>query len=542
MTEQAFPPFDLKPEEAFSFSLMQLLAGKKPSLSLSPEALKKAENLAQAFRQGNKVKAFQFSAELFEKILAPELLKSAYLLVEKTNPQHPSPEYQIVMDSLRDACLESSLPLVSLPLERALQFLLLSLTRSDKNSIFYNRIDPQTGKQRPTTFPLTEKLIESFLSAFPEASAQARKVLIRYKGQVLGNPAALIASDYKLRLEKYQREREKWEAQRPVSQTRELKAAPKKEAQPQLISEELMKVLNGTREPAEREALVNSLKPDNFAQLLSTASLPGKDFNSRFEKIISQGLSPAKASLLSARMALRMKNLMAEMGNWKEDYWQEFQSNMQTLGIWEGQEWLEKWRSDKQGKQHLEKSGKAYLIEDQGDPLKDALAKMDTMQSKQKGQKMLSAWQMQPLRSASEYKASPEEKKLLSILSRADRLDEFLELAISDQHFEEMPVAMQGHLYQVFSLLSGTDLDWIKMEFLAPWEADEASIARKLIVNIERAFQRLLPLFKRDFRMTFPLALKMIREQEELIRQQQRRNTREFQNTPAAVYQRYQEG
>jgi hypothetical protein len=85
-------------------------------------------------------------------------------------------------------------------------------------------------------------------------------------------------------------------------------------------------------------------------------------------------------------------------------------------------------------------------------------------------------------------------------------------------------------------------MDTIKALFLTDLPPETSDSAKSLIASVERSFHRLSSLFRQDFRMTFPLALKMLREQEELVKERQKMNQPQYLNSPAAKYQRYQQG
>ncbi len=555
--DSTFQAFDYSELEARAVSLMQLLAAQPLSLKLKPETREGVERLANAYRKAQKTLAFQLSADFFAAVLDRSKLQRAYAQI-LAQPIIRHSEFQLVLDCLKELCAAPAAPAEplakslakSLPLEEALQLLLLKLTQSDKNAIYYNRIDSCTGKLRPTTFPLSEALIDHFLAPFAESGEKAKKVLIFQKGLVMANPALLLAWEYRARKQTYEQEKARWEASQAAKQIHSSSSmGPQAKAigatEPRLISTELEKVL-AALDGDERLALTEGLKPDNFGQLLNAAHLPGEDFGQTFKRLSCQGLSQAKASLLAARMSVRLKRLLAMTGDWDEDYWRDFQSLMQTLGLWEGQVWLNKWRADKLGKQTLEKSGKDYLLAPSTDSLVDPLAvqlkQAETMRDKQRGKHMLAPAELSNWIKPAARNIPPEQRKVLAVLARSDRLEELLGLALPPEVLMRTSPELQTRLYQVFGLLADTDMDTIKAQFLTDLPPETSDAAKSLIASVERSFHRLSSLFRQDFRMTFPLALKMLREQEEMAKERQKMNQPHYLNSSAAKYQRYQQG
>ncbi len=544
--DSSFQAFTYSELEARAVSLMQLLAAQPLSLKLKPETRESVERLANAYRKAQKTLAFQLSADFFAAVLDRSKLQMAYAQI-LAQPIIRHSEFQMVLDCLKELCAGPAETLAKhLPLEEALQLLLLKLTQSDKNAIYYNRVDSCTGKLRPTTFPLTETLIDHFLAPFAETGERAKKVLIFQKGLVMANPALLLAWEYRARKQKYEQEKARWEASQASQRARLIApTGPQAKilgaAEPRLISEELEKVL-ASLDGDERKALTEGLSPDHFGQLLNAAHLPGEDFGKTFKRLSCQGLSQAKASLLAARMSVRLKRLLAMTGDWNEDYWRDFQSLMQTLGLWEGQVWLNKWRANKAGKQTLEKSGKDYLFDSITDPLAVQLKQAENMQDKQRGKHMLAPleltdWTKPPVRNV-----PPEQRKVLAVLARSDRLEELLSLSLPPEVLMRTSAELQTRLYQVFGLLADTDMDTIKSRFLTDLPPETSEAAKSLIASVERSFHRLSSLFRQDFRMTFPLALKMLREQEEMVKERQKMNQPQYSNSPAARYRSYQQG
>lgn len=554
------PAFEAPITEQRAYTVMELLSGKSASLTLSASDRQHVDALVVAVRQGNKARVIQLSSDYYAELLSPERLAAAYELI-KAQAVHGNPDFQIVMDALREkdaGQLAQQQPgrLPTISLAEALLQILLTITRSDKNSISYHRHDEQTGKLRPTTFPLTESLIRNFLAPFGDQSALIKGVILFSRGQVIANPAALLAQRCRQRLKHFQ-EQQAAAAKKQAELAEKLaekasKPAPSritpgpKPARPagpdsvqevRFLSAELEKLLNGSRDGAEKEALSHVLQPEQLVQLVEIAAQPaGTDFGKTLENMYARHLSRQQASFLSARLSSRMKRMLSQMGDWKDEYWSEFQTLMLNNGVWEGSEWLEKWRACKKGKQHITKTGKDYLVSEKTNPLDEMLARSDKMQSQIRGSKMLSpnTW-VRPERSS----APPEQRRLLAALARPDRLLELIEISIQTETWESTPELLQQRLYEAFCVLSDSDFDTIKQQFLAGVAPELAERAKTLITVIELKFNQISSLFKQDVRLSYSDALDILVSRQRETEHREKLNSQAWQQSPAAQYTRY---
>ncbi|MEZ0375026.1 MAG: hypothetical protein ACAI44_38420 [Candidatus Sericytochromatia bacterium] len=540
-----FPNFCYSALEARAVTVMELLSGRSPSLGLSPDERRRAENLVLAFRQGNKQKAHQLSAEFNTQVLQAGICTSAYFLLLDQHKAGNS-EYLIVMDSLKESYgQQRPAQLQALTLDEALVILLLAITRSDRNSISYTRLDEKTGKPRPTTFPLTECMIRDFLAPFGDKTGLMKRFLVFSKAMVMGNPAAWIAQGYRLRKQSYELELAAWE-QEQATLTRPAPQAVGQIQEVRILCEDLRKLLEGSHDPGEKSALLHSLQPDQLLKMVrqkenaqTNSQEYARDFRQMLESIYAARLSRSQASYLSARLSSRMKRMLDQMGDWKDNYWSEFQNLMQSQGIWEGGEWLEKWRAGKTGKQHLARQGKDYLIQETSPTLEDMLDQAEKIQDKLKGGQMLkpdpSSWKRPAVR------PSPEQSKLLTILSRTDRLEELVALAFPGEVWGSYAPALRRKLFQGFCLLGDTDFDAIKSHFLAAAEPAEQEAAKALITTLELKFNQIVGLFRQDLGMTFSHALAILVARQEETAQREKLNSQSWQNSPAGHYARYQQ-
>lgn len=538
------PTFKAEPYEMQALSLIQLLKGQSSTITLKTEERRRIESLASALCQGNKTKALQLSAEFYQPLLSAEKAAAAYFLVKELKLSG-NPDFQIVMDSLKDHYEQATSSKDKLELDDALIILLLVITRSDKNSISYNRIDENTGKIRPTTFPLTQKLIYNFLEPFGDKQHLARRVLLFVKQNVLGNPAAEIAHRYQLRKAAYDQEKAAYD--QALTATAQVKAEAKAPAKPtaaqdiELLTTEFDKMLEFVKEAEAQKAVMHSFQFKQLRALVQVHQKEPNTFSHKLTKVYSQHLSFEQSSQLSARLASRMKRLMNKLGNWKEEYWQEYQATMQKMGVWEGEEWLKKWRANKTGKQIIAKSGKDYLLEEKPVTVEDMLDKADKIKDKLKGQHMLSpAEAAEWLQRANPSKAPPEQQKVLDALSRTERLDDLIELALEPEHWQGLPASLQLKTYQLFSQLSHTDLDQIKAELSKGLEPELLDAAKQLMALLELQINKVAALFKKDFKLSYAQAIEILTRQADEIRERERLNSKEYQNSPAAQYARYQ--
>ncbi|PKL77002.1 MAG: hypothetical protein CVV27_07400 [Candidatus Melainabacteria bacterium HGW-Melainabacteria-1] len=532
----------LNPVELRAEALSEMLSGRAPSQPLDPESRRRVDALVLAYRQGNKQKVFQLNQEFYQLVLQPGLAEYALaLVIERIEAQSLSGhgDFQIVIDSLKgQLSLQAQIKRPDLTLDQALVILLLSVTRSDKNSISYLRTDAQTGKPRPTTFPLTETLLRNFLAPFGDKVALLKRALILSRGLVLGNPAAWIAQDVR------QRRKEHADAlARQASLPGPAVAKPPAATAIQevrIICDDLARILEGCQ-PDEKSALIETLQPEPLMGLIRAAKEPaaGKDFGQVLTSMYAKRLSRSQASLLSARLASRMKRMLTGMDGWKDEFWAEFQSLMQVHGVWEGEAWLQKWREVRQGKQHLARSGQDYLVAEDTTTVDDLLAQADKIKDKQRGRHMLSEPEIWTRPET--VSTSPEQRRVLAALSRPERLDELIELA-SQTLWQELPERLRQRLYSGFCLLGDTDFDTIKTQYLATAPPEHADLAKHLIASLELRFNQVVALFKKDLRMNFAQALLILAARQQEEDERARKNSKEFLNSPAASYGRYGQG
>lgn len=546
------PSFQTQPDEAWAFSVMQLLSGKPITLSLDAVQKKQAESLYQAFRNGQKAKALALSEKLYGLICSPEQLNQAYWLAA-AQERSPSADYEMVMDSLKDVAGPAPSALAGMSLQEALEILLLAMTHSDKNAIFYVRIDPHTGKSRPTTFPLTEQLIQHFLAPFalPDETQRAllQRTLVCVKGVVMGNPAGIVAHRYRLRRQAYETAKTAHDAKKRPSpippaaapkppHTPPVVSKPRQEAQS--LSLEFEKVLAFVKEPAAQAAVLQSFQTQELKQLLQASQSTGTDFGKRLENLYAQRLGPVQASQLSARLSSKMKRLLGRMGTWKEAYWQEYQDLMQSLGVWEGEAWLEKWRSHKTGKHTIAKIATAYAPPEKStDPVAEMLQQAEKQADKRRGRNMLSAPDAEFWLNRPASQAPPEQQKVLQALSHSERLDEFLELAVAEQVWENAAENVRLIFYQLFAYFSDTDLDTIKAQLFKRLSTQDHERAVEMMAVIERTIHQLAALLKKDRRLTYPEAFLQLKAQKSALAQREQTQSSDYLRSPANQYRKY---
>lgn len=542
-------PFVPRPLEILALAVMAGLAGKAPPGQPTPEQQRHAQALVSAFKSGNKSRAYQLSAPFFQALVKPGQVHTALVQVRQQVPD-PHADFQIVCDSLQESYGQQVPEAVSLSESEALTLLVLALTHSDKNAVFYQRLDAVTGKQRPTSFPLSETLLQHFLAPFSaEARQQALRCVVMQKGFLLGNPAALMVQRYQQRKAAHAAAQAAAEAAaKEPAPSRAAPAPPawgrsRSDKVPQKIRyvcDELRQLLEAPEDPAEKTALQQSLQPQHLLPLLQAHKKT--DFEQRLSQRFAQHLSPAQASRLSSRMASNMKRLLSEMDAWDESYWSQFQGLMQELGLWEGQEWLDKWRAYRSGKVELAPSGSDETVpRPVEDPLNDMLRQAQRMQDKQRGKALLSGpadisrWQM-----PAEVSLSAEETRLMRALSLPSNLEDLLSLALSEADWAALPESVIDDLFDAFDWLAAAGFDALKTQFLGLFADHEADAARQLILQVERVINQLLGMFRQNRRLGFREAADelLARQSEEQARL--RLNSKDFQNSAAARYQRYQ--
>lgn len=540
------PRFELATSEVLALALMQALAGKPIQQPLSAQDARHTQALAQALRSGNKSKALQLSREFYARLISPAKISLAYELVRDLELAG-NPDFQIVMDSLKETWAQAEAVNGPAPsLDDALVTLLLAITRSDKNSISYTRIDAQSGKPRPTTFPLTEQLIRNFLAPFGEADGDKsfllRRCLVFARGNVMGNPAGVIAHACRLRREAFELELAAYQQALARAQAApEPAATPRPQAkvkESEAMSSELDKLLEQAREPAAQQAVLHSFQVRQLRELLQV-SRDGGDFGARLTGIYAQRLAPARAGELASRLASRMKRLMSRIGTWKDSHWQEYQSLMMTLGVWEGEEWLEKWRADRTGKQHIARSGQDYLLAEKPTGVSDLIAHAEKIKDKLKGRQMLSPGDAERWLNREPSQAPPEMQKALQGLARPERLDELVGLAFAEQSWDAAPERVKLRIQALFVQLGDMDLDQIKQALPEGLAQAEAETAKALIAVLELQINKMAALFKKDPRLGFDQVLASLRGQKEARERQDRLNSQAYRSSSAAQYAKY---
>jgi hypothetical protein len=550
-----FKVFEVSALEKQALLLNQGLKGKALPAQLPAPEKKKLEELLLAFRNAQRAKLLTLCEGFYQAVSDAESVAKAYFVLNN-QALSGTPDYQIVMDSLTESYGQNASTAPSqagseMPIEEALTQVLLAITRSDKNSISYTRTDTETGKPRPTTFPLSEKLIRNFVLPFGEQYLPViQRVLVFGKGQVLGNPAGQLAHRYHLRKQAFEAEKAAWE--KAQAENKAQSPEPRSPAQisqklaaqqaTRSVSQEISGLIAGTRNADEKAAVVLSFQAQSLLNMLKNAQANEGDFGARLEKHYAQRLSADKAQLLSKRLASQMKRMMLKMDGWKEEYWSEFQTLMQKSGLWEGGEWLEKWRAHKSGKEIIAKTGQEYLIEDKSDPLADMLKKQAQIADKQRGSKMLG--QEEPadlpdwLNNANASQASAEEQKVLQGLSRKDRFQAFALVACPPGLWEALAANEQNLLQERFLYFSHTDLLTIKNQILASNETP-SEVFKQALAALELLVVKMATLLKREFKLTFVQALEQFQAQKQADLEKTRLNSKEYQSSPAAQYGKY---
>ncbi len=537
----ATPSFETSRIEAQAVCLMATLAKRPAPLKLKPEDKQHIDALATAFRQGNKARAFKLSQAFYKQVLSPEKIAAAYAQIRALNLKGNA-DFQVVMDSLKDNCADILPdPSANLTQDQALKILLLAITQSDKNSISYIRRDDQTGKPRPTTFPLTENLILHFLAPFGDKQALAKKVLVFSKIAILGNPAAWVAADYMAR--KRQWEKVRSEAISAATRTPPSRPEPpQRQGRPKEIDQlrqALDKLLSEVDSRPAQEAIVQSFQVKQLKSMLQAYTSSEDNFQQNLSRLYSQHLSASQAANLSTRLLSNMKRLMLQLGTWKEEYWQAYQIDMQKAGIWEGQAWLDKWQAEKSGKQIIQKTGADYLVEEKTESLDDLLAKDQQRKDKQKGQQMLSTIDISQWVNRASNQPPAEIVKVLDALSQPTRFQELMQVAFEDNSWQTYPEVLRQKLELVFTELSQTDLDAIKEALVHGLSDDLLTTGQSMVARVELQVNKLALMFKKERKLSFPEALGRLQAQQAEDQARERLNSKAYQNSAAARYGQY---
>lgn len=534
--------FAVAMHEMTAVATMQLLSGKPVTMTLGEEQQRVAQGLASALKRGDKAHAFRLSAEFYPHVMPQAELARAYYRVHDEAVEANS-NFQIVMDSLKENYGHTRPDKVQeLPLDDALLMLLLAITYSDKNSIYYSRLDEATGKVRPTTFPLTEKVVKDFLAPFGDRAALIKRVLVIQKGSVIGNPASQVAWLYGQR-------KKAWEEQQKLaaaaqSQAPKLADDPrhKQRRQLQLLSADFDNMLKSGADADEKNAHRYAFQGNQLKRLIDAISGDGKvDFKQRLEEIYAEKITRQKAGLMAMKLSIKLKRMMSDMGTWDNEIWREFQGRMQELGIWDGSDWLAKWNADKTGKQHIAKAGKDYLIQEKPAGLDDLLAQSDKIKDKQRGRRMLERNTEIPpewLKSR-QPSTTHEQRKALDALARQERLDDLIDLSLEPESWEALDSRLQTKIYIVFASYSYLDMPIIKDLILHDIDSELSESAKNTILALEFQYNKIVKLFEQDPRLTYADAVERLFAQQEEEAEKARLNSLEYQRSPAAQYGKY---
>lgn len=542
------PVFETAAHEALAVAVMQQLNGKAISIPLKEEQQKQAQNLASAFRRGDKASVFRLSGEFYPHVMPLQLVGHAYFRVHD-EPVESNPNFQIAMDCLKENHAQSRPDkITAMPLEDALLMLLLALTYSDKNSIYYSRIDEITGKVRPTTFPLTEKLIKDFLSPFGELVQLQKRVLVIQKGMVMGNPAGQVAWLYGQRKRAYEEQKKAYEQQRALAEearrnTPKIVADPliKKKQEVKLFSADFDNLLKGTSDADEKKAHQYAFQGDQLKRMIEAASEPKIDFKQRLEELYAEKIPRQKANLMAMKLSIKLKRMMTSMGTWDHEIWREFQDKMQGLGIWDGSDWLAKWDAKRTGKQHLTREGKDYLIKEKPQTVDDLLSQSNKIQDKLRGQKMLGGPETPPdWLKQRQPNTTPEQRKVLEALAREERLEDLIELSFEPEAWDAVDASIKARIYRIFATYSYTDMAIIKELLLKSVAPELVEEAKRVILELELNYNKIANLFEHDFKLVFAQAIDILFEQKAEQAEKDRLNSAEYQRSPAAQYGKYQ--
>ncbi|MBF2052610.1 MAG: hypothetical protein IGS03_03995 [Candidatus Sericytochromatia bacterium] len=546
------PEFHPIPLELQAEALLALLRGKPASAQkLKPAEQQQVEALAKALRQGRKAEVFKRSQAFFKEVFSPAELSQAYQMVQQMTLQR-NPEFEIVMDSLKAQCQSDHPNPPKLSLSDALVQILLAVTFSDKNAIYYERVDEKTGRPRPTTFPLTPVLIQRFLSPFEEVLQDVHKEVLQRavyiaKNTVMGNPAAELARRYHQRRATYQSALAEYEAAQQSAANNT--ASPSPSAASQALRQQKVKsaalsvqqLLQETKDPHEQGAVRQSLQPTHFYGLLQARDQGDDSFQQKLSQLYSQRLSASQAQQLSARLASKMKRVLAQMGSWEEHYWDEFQGLMQKLGLWEGSEWLEKWRSHRKGKQALTATAQSHTeSEPASDPIAEMLRRQQLMTDKQRGQNMLG---LEPDESehnwlqASSPAISPQMQQVLHALEQKVHFKELIELSACP--WQELSEASQQMIYQIFRRYSAQGLPSIKTQVLALAPPEDLGLIREILATLELLINQLVQRLEKIRKGVFADVLEQFKAEQAAIKARDKQRDLAYRRSPAAQYGKY---
>lgn len=536
------PEFKSTALELQADALARLLQGQKPLVPLSPTDHQQVATLLRAFKTGKKDVVFERAQAFYKEVLIPQRVTQAYAYLRSLHFDSSS-EFEIVMDSLKTQYDKPIAPGSNAEISTldALIQLLLAITQSDKNSISYSRIDPTTDRARPTTFPLTPLFIQRFLAPFAKEKEEAlSRSLYFYKQTVIGNPFAELAWHYRQRKQVFEAQQErlaKADAAIP-------KASPEAQSKVRAASASVKQLLGEVANPQEKAAVNETLQPSNLYDLLKAQQHSENSFQQKLQAIYAQKVSHTQAGALSARLASKMKRVLTQMEKWDETYWSEFQGLMQQLGLWEGQAWLDKWRSHKTGKQEREPQAVSYVVEPPKNELAEMLAREQQREDKRKGRLLMGdspeveipdRWLTPP-----ESTASAEMQKVLQALSQKTNLKMLIELALKSERWSQLSQQAQDSVYSVFHNYSHTDMRTIKEQLQKVSAEEELATLRTVLAELEFKITALIKLLEKNRKWVFKDAYDLLLLEQQSIRENERRNSSEMKNSPAHQYGKYQ--
>lgn len=549
------PEFESTALELQADALTRLLQGQKLLIPLEPNNHQRVAVLLKAFKTGKKEMVHERVQAFYEQVLDPVRLVQAYAYL-RTLPLEGHPEFEIVMDSLKEQCHTEINPAqkMEIRLLDALIQVMLAITRGSKNSISYSRFDPAMDRPRPTTFPLTPIFIERFLAPFAQEKQMVlSRTVYFYKNTVIGNPAAELAWHYRQRRDIFEEKREAYLKAEQARLAREAAAIPKASLEARhkvkAASVSVKQVLGEVKNPQEKAAVHYTLQPDNLYGLLRSHQQSKDGFQQKLQAIYAQKVSHSQAGALSARLASKMKRVLEQMDQWDESYWSEFQGLMQNLGLWEGQGWLDKWRSHKKGKQELVAKPKNYVIEEVvHDPVAEMAERERRLADKRKGRQLLGTepdfdtaelerW-LKPV----EPTTSPGMQKILQALEQEVHFQELRALAVPESLWMELSEVQQKSLYRLFQQYSQTDLSTIKDQALAKFPKEAFSALNGILAELELKITGMERSLEKNRKWVYQDAFAFLAAEQAEIQKKMRLESPEFKRSSAAQYGLYQSG
>jgi hypothetical protein len=546
-------PFEATDLELQADALTRLLQGKKPLAPLHSANHQQVAALFRAFKAGKKSVVFERAQPFYKEVLDPQRVTQAYLYLRGLSLDAPA-EFEIVMDSLKSQYAKSiaSSTQPEINIREALVQLLLAITQSDKNSISYARIDSATGGYRPTTFPLTPLFIQRFLAPFASEQQEVLSRTVHFHHQiVMGNPMAELAWQYRQRKQAFEEKQAVYLAAQQAQQerqAREVAAIPKAslEARSQVraASASVKQLLAEVANPQEKAAVNATLQPDNLYGLLQAHQHSESSFNQKLQAIYAQKISRSQAGVLSARLASQMKRVLTQMEQWDESYWSDFQGMMQQLGLWEGQAWLDKWRSHKTGKQEREHHPVVYDVEPPKDELTEMFEREQRREDKRKGRLFMGGGPEGEIPdrwlNPKEPTASVEMQKVLQALSQKTNLQMLIELVLKPELWSQLSQSTQANVYTVFNRYSETDMRTIKAQLQKITPDEEAKTLRTVLAQLELKITGLIIRLEKNRKLVFKDVYDLLVIEQQSIQAKERQNSAEVKRSSAYQYGKYQ--